>query len=43
MMINILKKNKVVPWGDKESLAVIQRRLDVDILISGQTHEVKIS
>lgn len=30
---------QVVPWGDPESLALIQRQLDVDILISGHTHK----
>ena len=28
----------MVPWGDTESLAMVQRQLDVDILISGHTH-----
>lgn len=28
-----------MPWGDPESLALIQRQLDVDILISGHTHK----
>jgi vacuolar protein sorting-associated protein 29 len=30
---------QVVPWGDRESLAMLQRQLDVDILISGHTHK----
>jgi vacuolar protein sorting-associated protein 29 len=29
----------MVPWGDTESLAVLQRQLDVDILISGHTQK----
>ena len=29
----------MVPWGDTESLAMIQRQLDVDILIAGHTHK----
>lgn len=29
----------MVPWGDTESLALVQRQLDVDILISGHTHK----
>lgn len=29
---------KVVPWGDLDSLAMVQRQLDVDILVSGHTH-----
>ena len=32
--------HQVVPWGDIESLALIQRQLDVDILITGHTHKV---
>jgi vacuolar protein sorting-associated protein 29 len=39
--IGIIHGHQVVPWGDKESLAVWQRKLDVDILISGHTHEHK--
>ena len=31
--------HQVVPWGDTESLAMVQRQLDVDILISGHTHK----
>lgn len=30
---------KVIPWGDPDALAIIQRQLDVDILISGHTHK----
>lgn len=29
----------MVPWGDPDALAMIQRQLDVDILISGHTHK----
>ena len=31
----------MVPWGDVESLGLLQRQLDVDILITGHTHEFK--
>eukprot|EP00854_Cymbomonas_tetramitiformis_P020029 gene20029-23970_t len=34
-------ETKVVPWGDLESLAMLQRQLDVDILITGHTHQFK--
>ena len=27
-----------MPWGDRESLGMLQRDMDVDILISGHTH-----
>ena len=29
----------MTPWGDLEALAAIQRKLDVDVLIHGHTHE----
>jgi hypothetical protein len=32
---------QVVPWGDKEALAILQRQLGVDILVTGHTHEFK--
>lgn len=37
--IGLCHGHHVVPWGDIESLAVVQRQLDVDILISGHTHK----
>nr|CAD7588921.1 unnamed protein product [Timema genevievae] len=37
--IGLTHGHQVVPWGDPESLALIQRQLDVDILISGHTHK----
>ncbi|KAF5933569.1 hypothetical protein HYC85_029740 [Camellia sinensis] len=30
-----------VPWGDLDSLAMLQRQLDVDILVSGHTRQFK--
>jgi vacuolar protein sorting-associated protein 29 len=33
--------HQIVPWGDKEALAMLQRRLDCDVLITGHTHEFK--
>jgi vacuolar protein sorting-associated protein 29 len=32
---------QVVPWGDLESLAMLQRQMDVDILVTGHTHQVR--
>lgn len=29
---------QVVPWGDKDALAILQRKLDCDILVTGHTH-----
>lgn len=37
--IGLSHGHQVVPWGDPESLALVQRQLDVDILISGHTHK----
>lgn len=28
-----------MPWGDKDALATVQRKLGADILISGHTHK----
>jgi len=33
--IGICHGHQVIPWGDIESLAMLQRQLDVDILVSG--------
>ena len=30
---------QVCPWGDTESLAMLQRQLNVDILLFGHTHK----
>ena len=30
---------QIVPWGDAEALAMLQRQLDVDMLITGHTHK----
>lgn len=32
----------VVPWGDAEALAAVARRLDVDVLVTGHTHEQSV-
>ncbi|XP_023341009.1 vacuolar protein sorting-associated protein 29 [Eurytemora carolleeae] len=37
--IGVCHGHQVVPWGDAESLAVINRQLDCDILITGHTHK----
>ncbi|NXA03408.1 VPS29 protein, partial [Sapayoa aenigma] len=36
--IGLIHGHQVIPWGDVASLALLQRQLDVDILISGHTH-----
>ena len=40
--IGLIHGHQVIPWGDKESLSILQRQLDVDVLISGQTHKFEI-
>ena len=40
--IGLCHGHQVVPWGDMEAMALLQRRLDVDILVSGHTHEFKV-
>ncbi|XP_067938460.1 vacuolar protein sorting-associated protein 29-like [Watersipora subatra] len=37
--IGLCHGHQIVPWGDTESLAMLQRQLDVDIMISGHTHK----
>jgi len=37
--IGLCHGHQVVPWGDLESLALVCRQLDVDILITGHTHK----
>lgn len=36
--IGLVHGHDVVPWGDHESLAMVQRKLNCDILVSGHTH-----
>lgn len=40
--IGVCHGHQVVPWGDKEALAILQRQMGVDILITGHTHEFKV-
>jgi len=37
--IGVCHGHQIVPWGDKEALAMLQRQLDVDILVTGHTHK----
>mmetsp|Transcript_3264 Transcript_3264/g.4581 ORF Transcript_3264/g.4581 Transcript_3264/m.4581 type:complete len:205 (+) Transcript_3264:42-656(+) len=36
--IGLCHGHQVVPWGDLDSLGMLQRQLDVDILVTGHTH-----
>jgi len=37
--IGLCHGHQLVPWGDPEALATINRQLDCDILITGHTHK----
>ncbi|PSC70491.1 Vacuolar sorting-associated 29 [Micractinium conductrix] len=39
--VGICHGHQVVPAGDREALAILQRKLDADILVTGHTHEFK--
>ncbi|DAZ99296.1 TPA: hypothetical protein N0F65_005464 [Lagenidium giganteum] len=41
--IGLCHGHQVVPWGDEQSLAALQRKMNVDILITGHTHQHTIS
>jgi len=40
--IGLCHGHQVVPWGDPEALANLQRKMDVDILITGHTHKNEV-
>jgi len=37
--IGICHGHQIVPWGDRQALSILQRQLDVDVLITGHTHK----
>lgn len=37
--VGLCHGHQVVPWGSKSALALLQRRLNVDILVTGHTHK----
>ena len=41
--IGLIHGHQIVPWGDMEALAAVQRQLDCDILVSGHTHQTSIT
>lgn len=41
--MGLLHGHQVIPWGDEEALYNKARELDVDMIISGHTHEMKFS
>ncbi len=36
--VGMIHGHQLQPWGDLESLGVVQRELDCDVLVSGHTH-----
>jgi len=40
--IGLCHGHQVVPWGDPEALANLQRQMDVDVLITGHTHKNEV-
>lgn len=40
--IGLIHGHQILPWGDLESLANVQRSLGCDILLSGHTHKTSI-
>ncbi|ORX62278.1 vacuolar protein sorting-associated protein 29 [Hesseltinella vesiculosa] len=39
LRIGVLHGHQVIPWGDAESLDITARQMDVDVLLSGHTHQ----
>ena len=40
--IGMIHGHQVLPWGNTDSLSSIQRELDCDILLHGNTHEISV-
>ena len=40
--IGLIHGHQILPWGNVESLSSIQRELDCDILLSGNTHQINV-
>jgi len=40
--IGMCHGHQICPWGDVKSLALMQRQLDVDILLFGHTHKCEV-
>jgi vacuolar protein sorting-associated protein 29 len=41
--IGLIHGHQIVPWGDPHGLAMFQRQMDVDILITGNTHRNEVN
>ena len=40
--IGLIHGHQVLPWGDHLALGMIRRKLNVDILVSGHTHQNEV-
>lgn len=40
LKFGLIHGHQITPWNDKESLLAWQRKLDVDVLITGNSHEL---
>ena len=40
--IGICHGHQIVPWGDVEAMAMVQRQLDVEVLVTGHTHKFAV-
>ena len=41
--IGVIHGHQIIPWNTQEALARVQRKLNVDILISGHTHKNEVT
>ncbi|KAJ3047582.1 Vacuolar protein sorting-associated protein 29 [Rhizophlyctis rosea] len=39
LRIGITHGHQILPWGDAKALGIVARQMDVDVLISGHTHQ----
>jgi len=40
--IGVIHGHQIIPWGDHSAIAMMRRKLDVDILITGNTHRNEV-
>ena len=40
--IGVIHGHQIIPWGDHLGMAMMRRKLDVDILITGNTHKNEV-
>eukprot|EP00126_Sphaerothecum_destruens_P005974 Sdes_comp19148_c0_seq3m9891 len=38
----LLHGHQIVPWNDVEALSMFQRQTDVDVIVSGHTHQLNV-